>query len=97
MDLTPLYERVIGPDVHQAKITACAIAGDLMDSVYELNPIKPLLARDAHLTGDTVRTVAVAEARFGLAGAVTRSHARGAPRAVRPGRGVPAAGPGVVR
>ena len=26
MDITPIYPRVIGLDVHQAKISACAIA-----------------------------------------------------------------------
>ena len=26
MELTPIYKRVIGLDVHQAKISACAVA-----------------------------------------------------------------------
>ena len=26
MELTPIYQRVIGLDVHQAKISACALA-----------------------------------------------------------------------
>ena len=49
MELTPIYKRVIGLDVHQAKISACAVAEQADDAVHVLallvhSPANPLVA-----------------------------------------------------